>query len=88
MRRDQEYQFVFFSTVTLFINATHAVGTWQHKIYFNFWNEILPDSQARTTTLTWGLHLTDLGYQPRSTATRGTLPLTAGAETVLSPSLL
>ncbi len=50
-----------------------------------FFNEILPNSQGRTAISRWGLHLTDLGCQPRSTVTRGTLPPTPGAETGLSP---
>ena len=42
--------------------------------------EVLPNSQGRTTTLRWGIHLTDLDYQPRPTVTRGTLPPTPRVE--------
>lgn len=47
-----------------------------------------PTSEGKTATPSWGLglHLTDLGFRPKSTFTRGTVPPTSWAETRLPPS--
>ena len=48
---------------------------------------IFYERSAYITSHSWlGIQWTDLGYQPKSTVTRGTLPPTPWAETGLSPS--
>ena len=69
----------------------------QKNLFFNVWGQKFdiatlrnlnsPNSQRpRPATSRWVLHLTDLGCQPKSNVTRGTVQPTPGAETGLSPS--